>query len=95
MRFQIFFEFKGFVLVGKGTIPEQIPWYEFGSVGGFSGIVSRKPLFEICGRPGIFLIGKINAAENINIPQARRRPSGYAGHCFGLTVSRGGATRSP
>jgi hypothetical protein len=26
---------------------------------------------------------------------ARRRPTGFAGHCFGLTLSRGCATRSP
>lgn len=93
MRFQIFFEFKGFVLVGKGTIPEQIPWYEFGSVGGFSGIVSRKPLFQICGRPGIFLIGKINAAENINIPHQRFSPSSPFGLCRALLRPNGFSRR--
>ncbi|PON08850.1 hypothetical protein ATY29_04250 [Rhizobium hidalgonense] len=64
MRFQVFFEFKRFLLVGKSAIPEQGPWCEFGSMDGFSGVVSGKPLFQIGSRAGVFLIGKIDAAEN-------------------------------
>jgi hypothetical protein len=46
-------------------------------------------LFQICGRPGIFLIEKIDAAENIDIPHQRFSPSSPFGLCRALLRPNG------
>ena len=60
---------------------------------GFIGIMIRDAPFQVSGCASIFLFWETDAAENVNILHifgfivmvgfARRRPTGYAGHCFG------------
>ena len=68
MGFEISLEFKRFVFVGKGAVPNQLPGLEFSGVGGFAGIVLGEPPPQIRGGADVFLFGRTNAADDVNVP---------------------------
>jgi hypothetical protein len=74
VAFKIFLEGQRFVLVGEGAIPGQFPGFEFRSVGGFTGVVLQQPPLQICRRSDIFLFGKINAADDLDVPHLILQP---------------------
>jgi hypothetical protein len=47
MRFEIFLEGERFVFVRKGTVPDELPWFEFGGVSGSAGIVLGQPPLQV------------------------------------------------
>src|ERR1700722_18957586 len=100
MGFEIFFKFQRPVLVGEGAIPNQFPGFEFGGMSGFAGIMFRQPSLQIRSCTDVFLVRKIDTADDVDVPHRSSLPvfaqEGYAGHhasLFGLL--RGCATRSP
>ncbi len=65
--FQIFFECFGFGPVIKSDVCDQLPRFEFIRMDGFSIIMFRKPFLQIIRNAGVFLVGVLNAAEEIDI----------------------------
>src|ERR1700759_1865485 len=78
MGFEIFLEGQRLVLIRESAIPGQLPGFEFGSVGGFAGIVLRNSPLQVCGRAYVFLVGKLNAADDVDVPPRVPNPSSQA-----------------
>ncbi len=65
---KIFLEGRRFALIRKGTIPGQFPGFEFGRVSRFSGVVLWNAALQIRSGADVFLFGKINAADDVDVP---------------------------
>jgi hypothetical protein len=68
VRLQVSFKFERFVLVGESAIPGQPLRPELGGMGGFPSIMLRQPALQIFRDPNVFLIGKFDAAEDVDAP---------------------------
>jgi hypothetical protein len=68
MRFQVLFKRQSFVLVGKGAVPNQLPRLVLSGVAGFAGIVFLDSPLQIFRGADVFLVGKFNASENVDVP---------------------------
>ena len=79
MRFEIFLEFQRSVFIREGAIPNKFPRLEFCGVLGFAGIVIRNPPLQIGGGASIFLVGKINTADDVDVPHRCSGPSSPVG----------------
>jgi hypothetical protein len=98
MRFQIFLERECLVLVGEGAISDQFPRFEFGGVRRLAGIVVRYAPLQVFRCADVFLVGKLNAADDVDVPHLQLCPSspyGLRRARFALRETRGCATRSP
>src|SRR5665213_4350167 len=94
VRFEIFLEFKSSVFIGKCAVPHQFPRSELGSMRRFARIMFWKAPLQIRGCADVLLFGKIDAAEDVDVPHGRLREArllqdvyqpvfaqeGYAGH---------------
>src|ERR1700753_3119435 len=93
VRLQVFLKFERFVFIGESTIPAQFPRFEFSGVSRFPSVMLRYPQFQIRGRADVFLLGKILAADDVDVPHRLPQP------VFALRASQGAslgcATRSP
>src|SRR5690242_19330925 len=56
MRLQIFFELQGFILVGKGTIPNQLPRNKLGRMRRLLRIMVSNSLLQVSGGADVVLI---------------------------------------
>ena len=74
MGFEVFLESERLVLVREGAVLDELPRPEFGCMGGSAGVVVRYPLFQIRGRSDVFLIRKIDAADDVDVPHRLSGP---------------------
>src|SRR4051812_42250874 len=80
--FQIFLEFERPHLVWKGAVPEQFPRFELCGVGGFTGVVLGQSSLQIGCRADVFLLGKINALDDVDVPHRCSRALAGANDSF-------------
>src|SRR5258708_38751943 len=73
MGFEIFFEFQRSVFVREGAVPDQFPGLEFRGVRGLAGIVFREPSLQIRSCADVFLVRKIDAADDVDVPHGHSR----------------------
>jgi hypothetical protein len=73
MGFEVFFKFQRPMLVGEGAIPNQFPGFEFTRVGGSAGIVFGQSSLQVGSRADIFLVRKIDTADDLDVPHWRSR----------------------
>src|SRR5215471_17941750 len=70
-------------LVREGAIPNELTRLELRSVGRFSRVVVRESALQVSGCTNVFLIGKVNAADDVDIPHRCSSPS--SPHCASKT----------
>jgi len=68
MGFEVFLKFQSLIFILESAIPDQLPRHEFSGVVRFSTIMICHALFQVSGCACIFLICKMKAADNVNIP---------------------------
>jgi hypothetical protein len=80
--FEIFLEGQRFVFVREGAVPDKLPRFEFGCVGGSARVMIWYPPFQVGGRTDVLLVGKIDAADDVDVSHRVSAP------CEGKTTSR-------
>src|SRR5262249_50148884 len=96
--FEMLLECQRLVLVREGTIPNELPRLELRSVSRFSCVMVRQSPLQVSGCTNVFLIEKVNAPDDVDVPHRSLGPSSPCGlrrAPFALRASRGCATRSP
>jgi hypothetical protein len=67
VRLEIFLEGQRFIFVREGAVPDELPWFEFGGVSRSAGIVLGQPPLQVFRCANIFLVGKFDAADDVDV----------------------------
>src|SRR5271165_5289891 len=68
IRFEVLFEFQRLKLAREGAIPHQFPQLVLSGVRRLAGVVVGYAVFQVLGRACVFLVRKVDASDDVDVP---------------------------